>query len=114
MNPDDEAKIKCEVAYKVMRKKFPQFYHVLVTDDIPNYLYSEDLIEEESMQKYAIRELTKDEKARIFYQDIHRRVRLDHTVFEKMLEIIKKHGVKQEKLVQSLEGNNKSNICDCI
>jgi len=104
MDYEDENKLKCDAAYKVMRKKYPQLYRVLVTNDIPTYLYSEELIEEESFEKYTIREITNDEKGRIFYRDIHNRVKVDYTVFEKMIAIIKDYGVRQEKLIQSLEG----------
>ena len=106
MDPEDEEKLKCDAAYKVMRKKYPQLYQVLATNDIPDFLYAEDLIEDESMEKYGHHNnYTTKEKGRFFYRDIHSRVKLDFSVFEKMIEIIKEHGVKQEKLIQSLEGS---------
>jgi len=104
MDREDEDKLKGEAAYKVMRKKYPQLFHVLVTNDIPAYLYSEDLIENESFKKYSIPEITSDQKGRNFYHDIHDKVKDDYTVFEKMIEIIKEHGLRQEKLIKSLEG----------
>ena len=105
MDPEDEDKLKCDAAYKVMRKKFPQLHQVLATNDIPDFLYAEELIEDETMEKYGSNNYTTKEKGRSFHRDIYSRVKLDYSVFEKMIEIIKEHGVRQEKLIQSLEGS---------